>query len=451
MTNQVKYERPMIVQIAHAHASKYGTNLTKHIREKKEVDGVAISSLVDKYGTPLFVFSEQKIEELYQRAKDSFSSSYPNVQFSWSYKTNYLKAICSIFHNMGSTAEVVSEFEYEKAKALGINGPNIIYNGPSKSEASLILAIQDGANIHIDNFEELIQVNALAIKLKMKARVGIRINLNVGVYPQWSRFGFNYETGQVYSAIKKIMQLNSLNLVGIHTHIGTFMLEPQSYEIAASKMADIFNSVKSDYNHTIEYIDLGGGFPSKSHLRGVYQAPEIAVKDIEVYSQKITNALKNKIDSEDLPKLILETGRHLIDEAGYLLTNVITSKVMPDGKRSYVLDAGVNLLYTSTWYNYQLFSSSEITGIAEPAILNGPLCMNIDVIDSNISLPYIKSGTNMILHPVGAYNVTQAMQFIKYKPAVVLIDKLGNDHLIKKIDTLETVEKEELLPDFLKK
>lgn len=444
-----KYERPMIVQMSHNNTGKHGTNINKFLEVKTDIDGVRIDDLFNKYGSPLFVYSQNNITEKYNRAYKAFSENYPEVQFSWSYKTNYLKSICSLYHKLGSIAEVVSEFEYEKARALGVAGSDIIYNGPDKPDYSIERAIVESALIHIDNFEEIIRINKIAQKCNKEARIGIRVNMNTGMYPQWSRFGLNYENGQVDMAIKKILSLPLLKLEGIHSHIGTFVQDPRSYEIASSKMSDIFNKVLSEYNHKLEYIDLGGGFPSRSHLKGVYQAPEISVKEIEDYAKVITDTLKNKIEKSVLPKLILETGRHLIDESGHLLTKVVTSKVMPDGKRSYVMDAGVNLLYTSSWYNFKIFVSEKVGGLVEPAILNGPLCMNIDVIENNMALPYMKSGLGLTLYPVGAYNITQSMQFIKYRPAVVLIDKEGQPQLIKKRERLETVEFDEVLVENL--
>lgn len=448
---KLKFERPIIVRVNHAMSSKYGSSIERFIEVKNTIDGNNIDELVNEFGAPLFVYSQEKIKNLYQRAHKAFSDNYPDVQFSWSYKTNYLKSICATFHELGSIAEVVSEFEYEKARNLGVEGKDIVYNGPTKPDQSIELAIKEKAKIHIDNFQEIFQISKIAKELNLTAIVGMRINLNTGVYPQWSRFGFNYETGEFEAALDKVMKLANLDLRGIHTHIGTFMMDPRPYEVATSKMCEIFLKIKNKYGHKLEYIDLGGGFPSKSHLKGVYQAPEVAIKDVEDYASAICNTIKNKIPTEDLPKLFLETGRHLIDEAGYLVTQVQTSKVMPDGKRSYVMDAGVNLLYTSTWFNYKLYATNEVKGICEPAVLNGPLCMNIDIIEDNLSLPFIKSGTNMLLYPVGAYNVTQSMQFIKYRPAIVMVDYNQKAHIIKNKENLQSVEQDELLMNTIKK
>ena len=83
------------------------------------IEGVLIDELTEEYGSPLFVFSERVLRDKYHEAYTAFSTRYPSVQFAWSYKTNYLKAICNVFHEEGAIAEVVSDFEYEKARAMG--------------------------------------------------------------------------------------------------------------------------------------------------------------------------------------------------------------------------------------------------------------------------------------------------------------------------------------------
>ncbi len=437
----MKYEHPMIIKIEHDCFGKVGLSYEKKIALKKNIEECSIDDLIKKYGSPLFIFSKNDILEKIKKAKSAFSQ-YEKTQFSWSYKTNYLKSICEIFHKNDFLAEVVSEFEYEKARNLGIAGKNIIFNGPLKSEQILIKAIKEKAKIHIDNWEEFLTLKKLSEESKEIVNVGIRINLNSGIYPQWSRFGLNLESGMADFLIEEIMKAKYLNLSGIHTHIGTFILEPQFYYNAAKKMTDLFLYIDKKYNHQLDYIDMGGGIPSSSHLKGIYQSPDIYLKDVDEYAQKMTAPFK-ELPKSKRPQLILENGRHFIDEAGYLSTKVCNSKIMPDGKRSYVLDAGVNLLYTSTWYTFKLFSTKEIKGLSAPSILNGPLCMNIDIIDSNISLPFIPSESNLILHPVGAYNITQSMQFIQYRPAVILVDG-DESKIIKKRETLKSVELDEV-------
>jgi len=123
---------------------------------------------------------------------------------------------------------------------------------------------------------------------------------------------------------------------------------------------------------------------------------------------------------------------------------------MPDGKKSYIVDAGVNLLYTAFWYNFEISLDKRYEGLNEPSQINGPLCMNIDVIAENIMLPPLNRGSVLTIWPVGAYNVTQAMQFIRYRPRIVLIDKDSNTHLIKEADDLAYIVEKEQLPEYLK-
>ena len=442
------YQKPVINKIDFAMANKYGSPLkTQKIRS--EIDGVSVNELTEKYGSPLFVYSQKAIENKYNEFKEAFSSRYPDVQFGWSYKTNYLDAICQVYHKLGSIAEVVSEFEYQKARANGIDGKDIIFNGPYKTKEALKVAVQEGAKIHIDHLYEINDLEEIAEELNINIPVAIRCNMNTGVYPQWSRFGFNIDNGEAYDAIKRIYEGKKLYMTGLHSHIGTFMLTASAYGVETKKLIDLKNKIEEDFGYDIEYIDIGGGFASKNRLKGVYQAPEVIVPSADEYAEAITNAIFEN-NKGKLPKLYLETGRALIDEAGYLLTSVFADKRMPDGKKSYIVDAGVNLLYTATWYNFDIALDKRYDGINEPSMINGPLCMNIDIISENIMLPPLERGSVLSIWPVGAYNYTQSMQFIRYRPRVVLIDNDSNVHIIREADDLEAVKLKEITPEYLK-
>jgi len=148
-----KFERPLINKINAGVPDKFG--MKTRIRPVTHIDNLAVEALTKEYGSPFFVISEKKIRNTFQEAKRAFSTRYPRVQFAWSYKTNYLNAVCNIFHQEGSWAEVVSGFEYEKALANGVEGKHIIFNGPGKSEADLEKAIDHESLIHVDHFDEL--------------------------------------------------------------------------------------------------------------------------------------------------------------------------------------------------------------------------------------------------------------------------------------------------------
>ena len=416
------------------------------------IDGVNINELVRSFGSPLFVISEKTLRNTCKKAKKSFITRYPNVQFAWSYKTNYLNAVCSIFHQEGSWAEVVSGFEYDKAIALGVAADKIIFNGPDKSEEDLTKAIKNNSLIHIDHLDEFYTIVELVDKLKKRPRVAIRVNMDTGVYPMWDRFGFNYENGQAWDAMNKIMHSEKMDLVGLHCHIGTFMLSPNAYGVAAAKLADLAISLQKKFNHEISYFDLGGGFASRNTLKGAYLPGIDTNPTFDDYAEVITTALLNSNFKKDkLPLLILETGRALVDEAGFLIGSVVSNKRSSTGKRTTILDAGVNILFTSFWYDHKITPAQPFTHYSEETCIYGPLCMNIDVIRENVNLPLLNKGEQVVIHNVGAYNMTQWMQFITLRPRVVLIDESRNVHIIREKETLANMVEMERIPEYLKK
>ncbi|MCC6370371.1 MAG: diaminopimelate decarboxylase [Bacteroidia bacterium] len=446
---KVQYERPVIQRLNVGLMNKYGSRT--EFTPVTQIDGNAVAQLITQYGSPLFVISERTIRQTYRQANRAFKTRYPKVQFAWSYKTNYINAVCNVFHQEGSWAEVVSGFEYSKAIYNGVPGNKIIFNGPDKSAEELKLAIENNSLIHIDNLDELYTINDLASTLTKRPRVAIRVNMDTGVYPMWDRFGFNYENGEALDAINKIVLNNNMDLVGLHCHIGTFMLTPSAYAIAATKLSELAISIQKKHKKSIEYIDMGGGFASHNTLKGSYLQGIDASPGFDQYAEAICTSLLNAGFSEgELPLLILETGRALIDEAGYLLGSVISNKRLSDGRRATIMDFGVNILFTSFWYNHKISPAQPFSQYTEDTVIYGPLCMNIDVVRENIAFPALKKNDQVVVHTVGAYNMTQWMQFIAMRPAVVLIDMNDKPHLIRKRENINSVQNEEVMPDYLK-
>lgn len=445
---ETKYERPVIVKLNSGMMNKFGTRT--EYAPMTHIDGLKVADLIDQFGSPLFVLSERKIRENFRNAKRMFETRYPKVQFAWSYKTNYLNAVCNVFHQEGSWAEVVSRFEYEKALKNGVPGDKILFNGPDKSDDDLRLAAKNNSPIHIDHLDELYRLTEIAGEMGTKPRVAIRVNMDTGIYPMWDRFGFNYENGQAWDAINKIMAGGKLNLVGLHCHIGTYMMTPSAYAVAASKMADLALSIRNRYNKNLTYIDMGGGFASKNTLKGSFHVGADIVPEISQFAEAITGTLLNAgFNSDDLPYLYLETGRALIDDAGFLLGTVISNKRLSDGRRATIMDFGVNILFTSFWYDHKISPAQPFGHHTEDCVLYGPLCMNIDVVRENITLPPLSPGEHVVVHHVGAYNITQSMQFITLRPAVVMIDLKGEPHVIRKKESLATLETDEVMPSHL--
>jgi len=288
--------------------------------------------------------------------------------------------------------------------------------------------------------------------MNRRPRVAIRVNMDTGVYPMWDRFGFNYENGQAWDAINKVMHSEKLELAGLHTHIGTFMLTSQAYATAAGRLSELAIAIRKKFNHSIKYIDLGGGFASKNTLKGAYFPGTDACPGFDDYAEAITTVLVNAgFEPGNMPLLILETGRALIDDAGFLLGTVVANKRLSDGRRNTIVDVGVNILFTSFWYDHRVSPAQESTTYVEDTVLYGPLCMNIDVIRENVSLPLLNKGDHFVIHSVGAYNMTQWMQFITLRPEVVLTGTDGKVHIIRKHESLNNITALEEIPVHLKK
>lgn len=447
---KLPFERPIIQKLNAGLPSKFG--IASRVEPLTHIEGIPVKELINRFGSPVYAISETTIRKTYKEAHRAFSSRYPRVQFAWSYKTNYLNAVCQVFHSEGSWAEVVSGFEYDKAIANGVPGEKIIFNGPYKTTADLTKAIENGSLIHIDHFDELYEIIALTEKVAKHPRVAIRVNMDTGVYPQWDRFGFNYENGEAWDALNRILLCKKMDLVGLHTHIGTYMMSTNSYSIAATKLADLAIGLERKHKHTVKYIDMGGGFASKNTLKGAYYPGSDTTPSFDDFAEAITSAfMKSEIKPENLPLLILETGRALIDDAGYLMGTVVANKRLADGRRATIIDAGVNLMFTSFWYDHDIRPAQPISEQTEDTTIYGPLCMNIDVIRGSILFPLLKKGDHWVIRRVGAYNNTQWMQFINLRPNVVLIDTKGETHIIKKAESLESMNALEVVPEYLKK
>ncbi len=305
--------------------------------------------------------------------------------------------------------------------------------------------------IHIDHFDELYSLIKLSEENNLKPRVAIRVNMDTGIYPKWDRFGFNFENGQAWTAITRIINSENLDLVGLHCHIGTFMLSPSAYAVAATKLCELTWSVKEKFNKVLQYIDLGGGFPSTNTLKGAYLPGSDTVPSIDQFADAITDVILGYgFKQEDLPLLILESGRVLIDDAGFLLGTVLANKRLSDGRRATILDFGVNTLFTAFWYDHQISTTQSYGQHTEEMVLYGPLCMNIDVVRESITMPLLEKGNHVVVHIVGAYNMTQWMQFITLRPNIVLIDNDNNTHVIRKAETLENIQLNELIPEYLR-
>lgn len=447
MSTLPPYERPTLVR--HQPGLMNKLSRATSMRPLTALDGVPVAALVERFGSPLFVFSERTLVSRHRELREALSVRLPSARLAWSYKTNYLDAICKVMHREGSLAEVVSELELDKA-LRHVPGTEVIFNGPYKPEAALEKAFRAGVRVHLDHFDELSRAEAVAQRLGLRPKVAIRVNMAVPGTPPWSRFGFNLESGQALDAVRRIKAGGRLQLAGLHAHIGTFVQEVDAYRQEARKLAELANLLLTEHGLIMEWIDLGGGFASRNTLHAQYLPGDQVTPSFAQYVEAIAEGLAVLSPPEGRePAILLETGRALVDEAGALVTTVHANKRLADGRRAVVLDAGVNSLFTAFWYRHDVVPAQDFSGTPEPTVLYGPLCMAIDVVRDQLLFPPLATGDRVVVKNVGAYNVTQWMQFITARPAVVMISRKGEAALVRRRESVETLLGQEEVPAWI--
>jgi len=453
MNKKVTYEKPTIVKHSSGLVNKFGR--VSSATPQGNIDGFLVSELIEQYGSPLWVVSESTLRRRYREMYHAFSLRYPKVAISYSYKTNYLSGICSIFHQEGAWAEVVSGFEYDIAMDLGVPGEQIVFNGPYKTKELLERAAEIGSMINIDSYDEMYLLEEIALERGEPIEVGVRVNMEL-YYPSWDRFGFNLESGQAFDACRRVISSEGLRLVGLHVHVGTFIIDTNIYRNMAEKLISLCYRLQDEQAVTLKYLDIGGGYASKNTLHSQTTSGEYVNPTADQFAEAICpSLLRGPFKSHGMPLLILEPGRILVDDGMYLLTSVVTKKTLASGVKGIVLDAGVNLLPTCAWFRHDILAARDSSGLSEGGLLEevnlyGPLCMAIDVLRLGVPLPPLRNGDILVIKNVGAYNFSQSMQFIQPRPAVVLLSDESTEYL-RLPETTEYIRHLERVPERLQK
>lgn len=442
-----RYERPIIVRHTVGGPNKFGSQQSVRVYDRFE--GIPIADLIAQYGSPLMLFSERVLRERYRELRDQLAARMPRFTLAWSYKTNYLGAICRVLHQEGAWAEVVSGLEYQMALRLGMPAKHILFNGPAKSEADLERAFLGGSVVHFDHLDEIALAERVAERLGVKPEVGLRVNLSELPVQTWDRFGFNLENGSAIEAAKRIVRRGFFDLRTLHTHVGTFVQEADAYRLAVRGLGQLAQQLHDELGVQIDTLDMGGGLASRNTLQGQYLPGDQATPSFAKYVERVATGLEEVYGTAEWPRIVFESGRALVDDAGVCVATVVGNKRLTDGRRAVVLDAGVNLLPTAYWYRHDVYPAQDVHGTAEPTVFVGPLCMNIDVVRDRIQFPPLRAGDRVVVDRIGAYNVTQWMQFIAARPNVVLVSESGQHAIIRQAESVETLVQQERMPSWL--
>jgi diaminopimelate decarboxylase len=447
------YEKPTLIRHQVGLNNKFSN--TPGRRSMPEIDGVSVSEMAAKYGSPLYVLSEGTIRRKVRDFHRAFGARYPKVRLGWSYKTNYLSAVCKVMHQEGSWAEVVSGQEYRMACNLGVDPSRIIFNGPHKDDASLEASVRGGSRVHLDNNEEIQRLEEIVRRVGKpgeKFPVAIRINMQLDAQ-HWDRFGFNLDSGRAHEVIRHLADSDVLELAGFHTHIGTYVDNVEMYRRAARRMVELAVWAREHAGIRLKWWDMGGGFATKNTLHWAYQSGEVTCPGFQQYADAICPVLAELPleDGEELPELFFETGRALVDDAMHLVVKVLAERRLADGTRAVVLNAGVNLLSSTAWYRYDVLPvNTGETMITEDTTLLGNLCMQIDVLRKGAPLPSVHPGDLLVVKDIGAYNFTQSTQFIHGRPPIVMIDGEAQVHVVREQEQAEDWQRLDRIPEHLK-
>ncbi len=258
------------------------------------------------------------------------------------------------------------------------------------------------------------------------------------------------ESGQAFEACRRVVSSGYLKLNGLHCHLGTYLADTSVYNQGMTKLIDFALKLEKDLKVQIEYLDIGGGYASNNTLHTQFLSGAAVIPTFDQYANALCQPLRDKASSfKRRPRLILEPGRALVDEAVSLVTTVVSTKRFADGTKAVVVDAGVNLLPTAYWFKHEIASTQDMGTTLESGNIYGPLCMQIDVVRTEVRLPPLQKGNVLVIKNVGAYNITQSCQFIYPRPGVIIVNN-GQTEYLKLPETTKDLRRLEVMPARLK-
>ena len=373
--------------------------------------------LAEKYGTPLYVTDEQRIRQNYGAYYDALKRHYDKVQVLYAAKANGNLAVLKLFASLGAGADIFSAGELHLALAAGMNPDYLLYNGSSKTEEDLSLALEKKIRVSLDSVDELRQLSAIAQDAGVTAEVSFRVNpaMEVPTHPKiatglaTSKFGI--PAGEIVSAYQAAMDAENILPVGIHCHIGSQILEVAPFAKEAEVLISVAREI-TDIGVKLRFMDVGGG------LGIPYQHDTDPVPTPAEYADAVMPVFLDGIKSIGIkPEFWVEPGRFLMADSTVLLTRV--NSVKQSHKKFVNVDAGFNLLVRPAMYDsYHEVVVANKTGPAyaddanrDVMTVTGPICETGDIIAHDRLLPPVESGDLIAVLDTGAYGFSMSSQY----------------------------------------
>ncbi len=372
-------------------------------------DGFSTIELAKKYDTPLYVLSEKRIRDNYNRLYGALVNNYKYVRIYYAAKANTNLSVLRILHSQGAYLDTVSPGEVFMALSSGFTPDRIMFTGTSVRNDELKMLADANITINIDSQSEMDRL----LKISVPQILSVRVNPEIGAghhshcitAGSESKFGlWEEEVIQAYA----IAQRARVGRFGIHMHIGSGILDPEPYVLAVEKLLKIAKRVHDEVGIDFEFIDIGGGL-------GVPYKPEDKELDLAAFSNKVVSLFKGKVKEYGLgkPFLFVEPGRYLVCDASILLAAVNTVKATP--ARKFVgVDAGFNTLVRPTMYgSYHpiLVANKLDASDKETYDVAGPICESGDLLAKDRQLPEIAEGDLLAVLNAGAYGYSMSSQY----------------------------------------
>ena len=418
--------------------------MTNYLNGKLFLEDVSFESIAEKHGTPCYVYSQEHIIKEFNDYQAAFVN-YPNTTICFSVKANSNLSVLNIFKNLGSGFDIVSGGELERVVKLGANPKRIVFSGVAKSEEEINKAIEyDILFFNVESFDELEQINRLASKAKKKAGISIRVNPDIDpkTHPyistglSTSKFGIPIkESLNVYLEASK---MKDVEILGIDSHIGSQIIDLDPFEDSMERLVDLYSQLK-EKNINILYIDIGGGL-------GIKYEDESTPPFKKNFAEKIISHIKKTGCN-----LILEPGRSLVGNSGYLLTKILYKK-KNQKKNFLIFDAGMNDLLRPALYG----SYHKIVPILDPAYskeveetfdIVGPICETGDVLGGNVTIPNPKLGDVLVINSAGAYGSVMGSNYNTRPKIPEILIHNDKDSVIRKRETISQILDNEVVVD----
>ncbi len=389
----------------------------RYVGNKLFCEGVSVETLAEKFGTPLYVYSQQTVTDHFQKLDAALAPLDHLICFAM--KANSNLSVMRTLANLGSGFDVVSAGELQRVIAAGGDPKKCVFAGVAKSEAEIEFALRQG--IYCFNCEsepEIVRINQVAARLKKIAPIAVRVNPNVeahthakittGTYA--NKFGIAFE--HIEGVYARANKLKNLKLRGLQMHIGSQLTQVSPYELAVKKVLPLVKKLAAKY--ALEFFSPGGGLgiiynPAlASGAAGWWQTP--AAKGILTpasYAEKLLPQLQ----SLGL-KILIEPGRFIVGNAGILVTRV--EYVKRTGKKNFVIvDAAMNDLIRPAFYDsyHEIVPLVKKSGATVASDVVGGICESGDFFCKDRPLAKVGAGDRLALLSAGAYGFVMASNY----------------------------------------